>query len=89
LVLSETGEGKVFEEWVEEAAVFGLRFCRSRQKDSALNNRPTGALHIDGVGYTLSVDREVKMEIPDQYVEITQERFIGWHPGSPVGTMMR
>src|ERR1039458_5806234 len=25
-----------------------------------------GALHVDGVGCTLSVGREVKMEIPDQ-----------------------
>lgn len=36
---------------------------RSRRKGSALKNL-AGALHADGVGCTLSVGREVKMEIP-------------------------
>jgi hypothetical protein len=40
-----------------------LRFCRSRRKGSALKNL-AGALHADRVGCTLSVGREVKMEIP-------------------------
>lgn len=38
-------------------------FCRGHRKGSALKNL-AGALHADGVGCTLSVGREVKMEIP-------------------------
>jgi hypothetical protein len=53
----------VFEEWVGEASVLTLRFCRSRRKSSALKNL-AGALYTDGVGCTLSVGRKVKMEIP-------------------------
>jgi len=42
----------VFEEWVGEASVLALRFCRSRRKGSALKNL-AGALHTDGGGCTL------------------------------------
>jgi len=62
-VLSETGEGKVFEEWRDKRQFLSLRLCRSRGKDPALKNLP-GALHADGVGRMLSVGRKVKMEIP-------------------------
>jgi len=55
-VLSETGEGKVFVEWVEKRQFLALRFCRGRRKGSAFKNL-TGALHADGVGCTLSVGR--------------------------------
>jgi hypothetical protein len=61
-VLSETGEGKVLEEWVGERQFLALKFCRSRRKGSALKN-VAGALQTDGGGCTLSVGREVKMEI--------------------------
>src|ERR1039458_1983556 len=61
-MLSETGEGKVFEEWVGEASVLALRFWRGRRKGSALKNMAE-ALQTDGLGCTLSVGREVKMEI--------------------------
>jgi len=37
--------------------------ARRRRKDSALKHL-AGALHADGGGCTLSVGREVKMEIP-------------------------
>jgi hypothetical protein len=40
-----------------------LRFCHDRLNGSAFNNL-AGALHTDRVGCTLSVGREVKMEIP-------------------------
>jgi hypothetical protein len=40
-----------------------LRFCHGRLNGSAFNNL-AGALHTDRVGCTLSVGREVKMEIP-------------------------
>jgi hypothetical protein len=63
-VLSETGEGKVFEEWVGEGSVFDFEILPRHRKDFALKNL-AGALHTDGVGCTLSVGREVKMEIPD------------------------
>jgi hypothetical protein len=62
-VLSETGEGKVFEEWMGEGQFLALKFCRSRRKGSALKNL-AGALLADRVECTLSVGREVKMEIP-------------------------
>src|SRR5437879_13179283 len=48
----------------EKRQFLALRFCRSRLKGSALKNL-AGALHTDGVACTLSVGREVKMEIPD------------------------
>ena len=62
-MLSETGKGKVFEEWVGEGQFLALKFCRSRRKGSALQNLP-GALRTDGSGYALPVGWEVKMEIP-------------------------
>jgi hypothetical protein len=40
-----------------------LRFCCGRRKGSAFKN-VAAALHPDGIGSTLSVDQEVKMEIP-------------------------
>ena len=51
-------------EWVGEGQFLALRFCRGRRKGSALKNLAR-ALHTDGVGGTLSVGREVKMEILD------------------------
>jgi len=62
-VLSETGEGKVFEEWLGEGQFLALPFCSSRRRGSALKNL-AGALHTDDGGCTLSASREVKMEIP-------------------------
>lgn len=62
-MLSETEEGKVFEEWVGKRQFLALRFCHGRLNGSAFNNL-AGALNIDGAGCTLSVGREVKMEIP-------------------------
>jgi hypothetical protein len=64
-VLSETEEGKVSEEWVGKRQFLALRFCHGRLNGSAFNNL-AGALHTDRVGCTLSVGREVKMEIPDE-----------------------
>jgi hypothetical protein len=72
-VLSETGEGKVFEEWMGEASVFGFEILPRRRKGSALKN-PAGALHTDGVGCTLSAGREVKMEIPDKTKEANRRK---------------
>jgi hypothetical protein len=40
-----------------------LRLYCGRRKGSAFKN-VAGALHPDGIGSTLSVDQEVKMEIP-------------------------
>jgi hypothetical protein len=54
----------VFEEWVGEASVFGFEILPQR-KSSALKHM-AGALPTDGVGCTLSVGREVEMEIPDK-----------------------
>jgi len=62
-VLSETEEGEVFEEWVGKRQFLALRFCHGRLNGSAFNNL-AGALHTDRVACTLSVGREVKMEIP-------------------------
>ena len=62
-MLSETEEGKVSEEWVGKRQFLALRFCHGRLNGSAFNNL-AGALHTDRVGRTLSVGREVKMEIP-------------------------
>ncbi len=42
-----------------------LRFCCGRRKGSALKN-VAGALHPDGIGCTLSVDREGKRKFPVQ-----------------------
>jgi hypothetical protein len=64
LALSKTGEGKVFEEWVEKHQFLALRFFRSHRKGAAHKNL-AAALHTDGGECTLSVGREVKMEIPD------------------------
>jgi hypothetical protein len=63
-VLSETGEGKVFEEWVGEASVFGVEILPQPSERLCTQNL-AGTLHTDGVGSMLSVGREVKMEIPD------------------------
>ncbi len=62
-MLSETGEGKVFEEWVGEASVFGFEILLQPLESSALKHL-AGALPTDGGACTLSVGREVKMEIP-------------------------
>jgi hypothetical protein len=62
-VLSETEEGKVSEEWVGKRQFLALRFCHGRLNGSTFNNL-AGALHTDRVGCTLSVGRQVKMEIP-------------------------
>jgi hypothetical protein len=48
---------------VETRQFSALGFFRNRRKDSAVKNL-AGALHADRVGCTLSVVREVKMEIP-------------------------
>jgi hypothetical protein len=56
----------VFEEWREKRQFLALRFCRGRRKGSALKNL-VRTLHADGIGYTLSAGREVKMEIPVQW----------------------
>jgi hypothetical protein len=48
---------------VETRQFSALGFFRDRRKDSAVKNL-AGALHADRVGCTLSVVREVKMEIP-------------------------
>jgi hypothetical protein len=61
-VLSETGDGKVFEEWVGEASVFGFEILPRPSERLALKNL-AGALHIDRGGCTSWVGREVKMEI--------------------------
>jgi len=61
-VLSETAEGKMFEERVEKHQFLTLRFCCGRRKNSSLKNL-AGALRTDGVKCTSSVGREVKMEI--------------------------
>jgi len=53
----------VSEEWVGKRQFLALRFCHGRLNGSAFNNL-AGALHTDRVGCTLSVGREVKMEIP-------------------------
>jgi hypothetical protein len=53
----------VFEEWVGEGQFLAMKFCRSRRKGSALKNL-AGTLHTDGAECTLSIGREVKMEIP-------------------------
>jgi len=55
----------VFEEWVGEASVFGIEILPQPSK-RLCTQKPAGTLHTDGVGYTLLVDREVKLEIPDQ-----------------------
>ena len=47
----------------EKRQFLALRFCRSRLNGSTFNNL-AGALHTTRVGCTLSVGREVKMEIP-------------------------
>jgi hypothetical protein len=62
-VLSETGEGKVFEEWVGGASVFGFEILPQPSENSALKNLD-GALHNDGSGCTLLVGWEVKIEVP-------------------------
>ena len=46
-----------------------LRLYRSRRKFSALKNL-AGALPTDGIGFTLSVVWEVKMEIPVDRVNL-------------------
>ena len=51
------------EEWVGKRQFLALRFCHGRLNGSTFNNL-AGALHTDRVGCTLSVGREVKMEIP-------------------------
>jgi hypothetical protein len=53
----------VSEEWVGKRQFLALRFCHGRLNGSAFNNL-AGALHTDRVACTLSVGREVKMEIP-------------------------
>jgi hypothetical protein len=47
-VLSETGEGEVFEGWMNHQ-FSALRFCRNRRKGYATKN-PAGALHPDLAG---------------------------------------
>jgi PEP-CTERM motif len=65
-VLSETGEAKVFEEWVGEASVFGFEILPQPSERLCLKNL-AGALHTDGGGCTLSVGREGKMGILDNW----------------------
>ncbi len=48
----------------------GLRSCRSRRK--ALKDL-AGALHVDGVQCTLSIGREIKMEIPATLLWLPKE----------------
>jgi hypothetical protein len=48
---------------VETRQFSALGFFHDRRKDSAVKNL-AGALHADRFGCTLSVVREVKMEIP-------------------------
>jgi hypothetical protein len=62
-VLSQSGEGKVFKEWVGEASVFGVEILPQPSERLCTQNL-AGTLHTDGVGSMLSVGREVKMEIP-------------------------
>ena len=62
-MLSETEEGKVPEEWVGKRQFLALRFCHGRLNGPTFNNL-AGALHTDRIGCTVSVGREVKMEIP-------------------------
>jgi len=66
----------VFEEWVGEGQFLALRFCRGRRKGSALKNL-AGALHTDEGECTLSVGREVKMEIPVDCSRITSFPWLG------------
>jgi hypothetical protein len=63
--VSETGEGKVFEEWVEEASVLGFEILLQPLEGSALKNL-VGALHTDGGECMLLTGWEVKMKIPVQ-----------------------
>ena len=51
------------EKRVREAQFWALGFSYNRQRGSALKNL-AGALPADGVGCTLSLVWEVKMEIP-------------------------
>jgi hypothetical protein len=54
--VSETGERKVFEEWVGEAPVFGFEILpQPPEKALHLIKNLAGALPTDGVGCTLSV----------------------------------
>src|SRR6478609_5393352 len=46
-VLSGTGDGKVFKEWVKRSQLLTLKFCCGRRKTSELKN-VAGALHADG-----------------------------------------
>jgi len=59
----------VFEEGWKKRQFLALRFCRSRRKGSALRNL-AGTLHTDGAACTLSVGREVKMEIPAKFLSM-------------------
>ena len=58
----------------EKRQFLALRFWRSRRKGSALKNL-AGALHTDGGGCTLSVGREVKMEIPVEPFLVSKRKF--------------
>ncbi len=61
---------KVFEAWVGEASVFWLWDLPCAGKALHPKN-PVGAFHSDEAGRTLSVAREVKMEIADKKVQPT------------------
>ena len=63
----------------EKRQFFALKFCRRCRKGSALKDL-AGALHTDAGGCTLSVGRELTMEIPakfcgDPWLEIHVEVF--------------
>ena len=58
----------MFEDGWENRQFLALSFCRGRREDFTLMNLP-GALHIDGVRCTLTVGREVEMEIPDEPID--------------------
>ena len=61
----------MFEEWVGEASVFGFEILPQPSERFCTQNL-AGALHTDGVGYTLSVGQEVKMEIPANTIAMTR-----------------
>lgn len=61
---NETGEGKVSQEWVGEASVFGLGILPPVAGKTLHSKNVAGAFHTDWVTCTLSAVREVKTEIP-------------------------
>jgi hypothetical protein len=63
LVLSGTGERKMFEGWAREASVFGFEISLRLSERLCAQNL-VGAFRADGDACTLPVAREVKMEIP-------------------------